>query len=158
VPVRSDPARSRKIIRLIAVERIVRGVLLVVGGIYLVTHLHSNFGRSAEHLARAIELDPRRPFLQHIFRRLHHLHAGTVLITGLGAIGYGVLESIEGWGLWHDRLWAEFLTVIATGVLLPLEMFELIHKASVLKAVGIAANIAIVAYLAYRLRRRLRSL
>jgi uncharacterized membrane protein (DUF2068 family) len=156
VPVRPDPARSRRIIRLIAAERIVRGLLLAVGGIYLVTHLHSDFGRIAEHLARAVELDPHRPFLRHIIHWLHHLHAGTVLLTGIGALGYGALETVEGWGLWYDRLWAEFLTVIATTLLLPLELYELIHKPSALKATGIAVNLAIVAYLANRLRRRLR--
>lgn len=98
MPAPPDPARSRRIIRLIALERIVRGILLVVGGIYLLTHLHSNFGRIAEHLARAVELDPRRPVVQHVIRWLRHLHAGTVLITGIGAIGYGVLESVEGLG------------------------------------------------------------
>jgi uncharacterized membrane protein (DUF2068 family) len=108
-------------------------------------------------LARTVELDPRRPFLRHLIRWLHHLHAGTVLITGIGATAYGILESVEGYGLWRDRLWAEFLTVIATALLLPLELYELTHKPSALKATGIAVNVVIVAYLTYRLRRRLRN-
>lgn len=47
--------------------------------------------------------------------------------------------------------------MIATALLLPLELYELVHKPTALKAAGIALNILIVAYLAYRLRRRLRS-
>jgi len=45
--------------------------------------------------------------------------------------------------------------VIATSLLIPLELYELIHKPSLLKAGGILVNIAIVAYLVYALRKRL---
>lgn len=155
-PVPGDPPRSRRIIRLIALERMVRGVLLIAAGAYLVTHLGSDFGRLADRVMRAVELDPRRPFLHHLVEKLHRLHAGTVLITGIGALGYGLLELVEGVGLWRDKLWAEFLTVIATALLVPVELYELARHPSALKAGGIAVNVAIVAYLAVRLRRRLK--
>jgi uncharacterized membrane protein (DUF2068 family) len=105
---------------LIALERFVRGVLLLAAGAYLVTHLGSDLGRLADRAMRALELDPRRPFLHRIIGKLHRLHAGTVLVTGLAALGYGLLEVVEGVGLWLDRLWAEYLTVIATSLLIPL--------------------------------------
>ena len=57
-------------------------------------------------------------------------------------------------GLWLDKLWAEYLTVIATSLLIPLELYELARKPTLLKGAGIAVNIAIVAYLARALRRR----
>ena len=53
-----DPAQSRRIIRLIALERLVRGVILLVAGAYLVTHHGSDFGRLADRVMRAVELDP----------------------------------------------------------------------------------------------------
>ena len=114
-----DPRRSRTIIRLIAAERFLRGIVLVVAGIYLVTHSGSDLGRVADRAMRALELDPRRHFLHKLIVKLHHLHAGTVLITGIAAIGYGVLETVEGAGLWLDQLWAEYFTVIATTPLPP---------------------------------------
>ena len=150
-----DPARSRRIIRLIALERLIRGVILVIAGGYLVTHLGSDFGRLADRLMRAVELDPRRPFLHRIVRKLHELHAGTVLVTGIAAMLYGLLEVVEGVGLWLDKLWAEFLTVTATSLLIPLELYELVRKPTVLKAAGIAVNLLIVGYLVRRLRERL---
>ena len=150
-----DAPRSRRILRLIALERSARGVLLLAAGAYLITHLGSDFGRIADHAIRAVELDPRRPFLHRIITRLHRLHARTLLITGIAATGYGLLELVEGVGLWLDRLWAEYLTVIATSLLIPLEVYELARKPTLLKAGGIAINVAIVAYLAWLLRRRL---
>ena len=142
-------------IRLIAAERILRGLLLLVAGGYLLTHLGTDFGKIANHLAQRLELDTHRPWVRHIIDRLHRLHASTIVITGVAALGYGVLELVEGTGLWLDQLWAEYLTVIATSLLIPLELYELIHKPTLLKAGGITVNIAIVAYLVYALRKRL---
>jgi uncharacterized membrane protein (DUF2068 family) len=149
-----DPKRSRVVIRLIAAERILRGVVLLAAGVYLVTHRASDLGRIAEDAMRSLELDTRRPLIRHAIEKLHHLHAGTVLATGIAALFYGLLELVEGVGLWLDQLWAEYLTVIATSLLIPFEVYELVHKPSLVKAGGIVVNLLIVAYLAYRLRQR----
>jgi uncharacterized membrane protein (DUF2068 family) len=153
----ADPPRSRGLLKVIAVERTLRGLLLLAAGAYLLTHVTSDFGRLAERVMRAVELDPRRPFLRRIVSDLHGLHASQVRLAGLAALGYGALELVEGVGLWLDQLWAEYLTVIATSLLLPWELYELVHRPTAWKAAGIALNVAIVAYLAFLLRRRLRA-
>lgn len=153
----ADSPRSRRIIRLIALERGVRGVLLIAAGIYLFTHLGTDFGRLADHILRAIELNPQRPFLHRIVVYLHDLHASEIKVAAGAAIVYGLIELVEGTGLWFDKLWAEFLTVISTSLLLPYEIYELIHHLTWWKAAGIAVNIAIVVYLVIALRRRLRT-
>jgi uncharacterized membrane protein (DUF2068 family) len=104
---------------------------------------------------RRLELDPRSGFLHRIVEHLHRLTSSEVKIIGVAALGYGVLELVEGVGLWLDRLWAEYLTVIATSLLVPLEIYELVRKPSLLKAGGIVVNVLIVLYLARRLRKRL---
>jgi uncharacterized membrane protein (DUF2068 family) len=149
-----DQRRSRRVLRLIAAERIVRGFLLLAAGIYLLFNVNSDFGRLAERVLRAIDLDPRRPLFHRFIAYLHHLHASEVRIAALFALGYGALELVEGTGLWLDQLWAEYLTVIATSLLIPFELYELVRHPSVLKAGGLAVNIAIVAYLVHLLRRR----
>lgn len=149
-----DQPRSRRVLRLIAIERIVRGGLLLAAGVYLLFHLNTDFGRLSDRVIRAIELDPRRPFLHRIVAYLHHLHASEIRVAAIIALGYGVLELVEGTGLWLDQLWAEYLTVIATSLLIPFELYELVHRPSVWKAGGLAVNVAIVGYLAQLLRRR----
>ncbi len=141
------------LVRAIAVERIVRGLLLLAAGVYLVGHTGTDFGSLANRIARGIELDPRRSFVRHLIARLGRLRSHEVLVFGIGALGYGVLELVEGTGLWLRKRWAEWLTVIATALLVPFELYELIHKPSWLKAAGLAVNVLIVVYL-YRVVRR----
>jgi uncharacterized membrane protein (DUF2068 family) len=150
-----DPPRSRRILRLIALERMLRGVLLAVGGTYLLTHLGSDYGRLAERIMRTVELDPHKHFLHGIVSRLHRLRAGQLRIVGALAIGYGGIEIVEGIGLWLDQLWAEYLTITVTTLLIPFEIYELVHQPSLWKAGGITVNIIIVLYLFHLLRRRL---
>jgi hypothetical protein len=74
---------------------------------------------------------------------------------GIAAIAWGALELIEGVGLWLDQLWAEYLTLIATLLLIPFELYELAIRPSLFKAGGLLVNVLIVLYLALALRRRL---
>ena len=152
-----DPPRSRRILRVIALERFVRGVVLIVAGAYLLTHLGSDLGRIADRLGRALELDTHRPFLRHLIEKLHRLRVSTVVITGIAALGYGLLESVEGVGLWLDKLWAEYLTVIATSLSFPSSSTSWPGSRRSSRRLGIAVNVAIVIYLARALRRRVNS-
>jgi uncharacterized membrane protein (DUF2068 family) len=131
----------------IAVERALRGVVLLAAGVYLLANTGADFGSIANHLARAIELDPRRHFIQHAITKLGSLKRHEVKLFGAGALGYGVLELVEGVGLFYRKRWAEWLTVIATSLLIPLELYELVRSPSALKAGGIFVNVVVVIYL-----------
>jgi uncharacterized membrane protein (DUF2068 family) len=65
---------------------------------------------------------------------------------------YAAVFLVEGVGLLLRRRWAEYLTVIATASLLPLEVYELVERLRATRALIVAANLAIVLYLIARLR------
>jgi uncharacterized membrane protein (DUF2068 family) len=56
-------------------------------------------------------------------------------------------------GLLLRRRWAEYFTVIVTGSFIPLELYELTRRISVIRFVVLAVNVAIVWYLIAVLRR-----
>src|ERR1700735_27801 len=69
---------------------------------------------------------------------------------------YAAVFSVEGIGLWMQRRWAEWLTVIITASLIPLELWELIDKPSIGACVVIVANMLIVGYLYWHVSTRQR--
>jgi uncharacterized membrane protein (DUF2068 family) len=73
-------------------------------------------------------------------------------VLAIGAITYALLEGTEGVGLAMRRRWAEYLTVIATGVLIPYEAYEVVHHVTLFKVGALLLNLAVVGYLAYRKR------
>ncbi len=94
---------------------------------------------------------------QHLVRR------AIVFITGLsrqriGALGlvalfYAALFATEGVGLWEEKRWAEYLTVVATGSLIPLEIWETARHPTPIRFATFIINVAVVIYLIVRLRR-----
>ena len=75
-----------------------------------------------------------------------------VSVLAIGAIAYALLEGTEGVGLAMRRRWAEYLTVIATGVLIPYEAYEVVRHVTLFKVGALVLNLAVVGYLAYRKR------
>jgi uncharacterized membrane protein (DUF2068 family) len=88
----------------------------------------------------------------HDLDRLFTLSKGTLIEAGIALLGYAALEGAEAVGLWHGKRWAEYLTFIATVVLLPFEIYELTERVSPLKLIGFAINLAVAVYLIWAKR------
>lgn len=149
------PKRSRndKVLALIAIERSVRALVLIAIGIVLATHSHTDWSKPISDVAHSLGLDTARNGFQRALSKIHALSPRRITEFGWLAIGYGVLEAVEGYGLLRRRRWAEYLTVVATSLLFIPEIWELSKKFTLLKAGGFAVNVVIVAYLIWRLRR-----
>jgi hypothetical protein len=66
--------------------------------------------------------------------------------------GYAALEAAEAIGLWFARRWAEYLTFVATSLLLIPEVYELTGRVTVTKVLALVINLAVVAYLLFAKR------
>ena len=64
---------------------------------------------------------------------------------------YAALFLTEGIGLWLEKRWAEWFTVVITSSLVPLEVYEIYRRPTPVKIIVLILNIAIVAYLLYRI-------
>ena len=62
-------------------------------------------------------------------------------------LAYAALEASEMVGLWMSKRWAEYLTLVATAVLIPIEIYELSLSVSVFKVLTFVINVAILIYL-----------
>jgi uncharacterized membrane protein (DUF2068 family) len=72
------------------------------------------------------------------------------IIAALAA--YAAVELVEGIGLWQLRRWGEYFAFVATGIFLPLEVYELAHKVTPLKLVTFLLNLTLVLYLVWTKR------
>lgn len=155
MPSPSDPGARRQgvFLRLIAAERFLRGAFLIAVGIVLITHVHTDWGRVLRNEASRWGLHPSQGGLARVLHKLSALRPTAVGAYGAIAIAYGLLEGVEGYGLWRERRWAEHLTVVATSLLLIPEVWELANRFTTFKVLALIVNIVIVAYLLVRLRR-----
>jgi uncharacterized membrane protein (DUF2068 family) len=162
LPMRGKALRDRVVLRLIAVDRAFHFVVLLLLGIgVLAFAAHEASLRNAYYnilsdLQRGVGGGPVQASghvgILHELDRLFSLRSGALRTVGVALLGYGLLEGVEAVGLWMTKRWAEYLTFVATTVLLPLEIYELTQRISVLKVVGFVINVAVVIYLLYAKR------
>ena len=79
-------------------------------------------------------------------KQLRELSAGTFV--------YAAIFLTEGTGLVARKHWAEYMTLISTGLFVPLEVYEIYHHFTLLKVAVTVVNVLIVWYLAARIKRR----
>jgi uncharacterized membrane protein (DUF2068 family) len=71
----------------------------------------------------------------------------------VGTFFYSALFLCEGTGLALAKRWAEYLTVVTTASLMPLEMYEIYLKTTWPRVVVLVVNVVVVVYLVLELRR-----
>jgi uncharacterized membrane protein (DUF2068 family) len=142
-------------IKVIIVERIAKAIVLVSLGVGLLVAGHNGWlDYWADYAENQLNLNVgRNIIMQLLFRALVYIGGFNHLtLIAISAMIYAALEATEGVGLAMRRRWAEYLTVIATGVLIPYEAYEVLTRPTLFKVGALALNVAVVCYLAYRKR------
>jgi uncharacterized membrane protein (DUF2068 family) len=142
-------------IKVIIVERIVKSIALIALAIgLLVAGEKGLLTMWAQNAQDQLNLDADNGVIAQLLLRLLLLVGkfNHITVLAIGAIAYALLEGTEGVGLAMRRRWAEYLTVIATGILIPYEAYEVVHRVTLFKVGALLLNLAVVGYLAYRKR------
>jgi uncharacterized membrane protein (DUF2068 family) len=142
-------------IKVIIVERIAKSTVLIALAIgLLVAGRKGWLDNWADYAENQLNLNVGRGIImQLLLRGLVYVGAFThINLLAVSAIAYAALEATEGIGLAMRRRWAEYLTVIATGILIPYELYEVVTHPTLFKVGALLLNLAVVGYLAYRKR------
>jgi uncharacterized membrane protein (DUF2068 family) len=73
-------------------------------------------------------------------------------ILSITAGAYALVEGVEAVGLWRERRWAEYLTVVATAGFLPFEIDELAKRVTAFRIGALVVNLAVLVYLVWSKR------
>ncbi len=139
---------------LIAVFKFVKGALLLTLAFGALTLLHKDVASQVEHWLDQLRIDPDNKFIGTLLSKLQLVHTKELKeMSALGA-GYAAVFLVEGTGLLFRKRWAEWLTIVVTSSLMPLEIFELIKQFTVVRLIVMLVNAAVVLFLIYRVRQK----
>ena len=158
---RGKALRDALIVRLLALERLVRGLLLVAlaYGVYRFDGARGSLEKVfREYLPLlrpvadrlGIHLQDTGP-VRLIEKALQARHS-TLLEVAVAVLAYGALELLEGVGLWLMRRWGEYVAVVGTSVFIPLEVYELHDTVTPFKLGAFVLNVFAVVYLVWTKR------
>jgi uncharacterized membrane protein (DUF2068 family) len=158
VPLRGRPLRDRFVLRLIAVDRIIHVVVLTALALAIFafarhrTGLHHDYAKILNDFQGGLggplndTSAPHSGVVSEI-NRLFALSPARLYLTGAAIAAYTAVLAIEAAGLWWAKRWAEYLTLLETGILVPFEIYELTSTITALKILTLVVNIAVVVYL-----------
>jgi uncharacterized membrane protein (DUF2068 family) len=153
---RGKALRSLLIMRLLAIERFFR--FLLVGAAAFAVWRFSNSQRALSQLFEQ-DLTLLKPLATHFgydidhssvvdtIRKAFNYKHSTLNIVAILLGAYAIIELIEGIGLWLVKRWGEYFAVVATAAFIPIEIHELLTKATAFKIATFAVNVAAVLYL-----------
>jgi uncharacterized membrane protein (DUF2068 family) len=148
-------ARRVRYLKLIAVFKIAKGVLLLLLGISLL-FLNARtrwMDALSNWIADEILLEHSRA-VAYLLNKLQAVLAGGALRpAGLLALFYSAVLFTEGTGVYMQQRWAELLMIFATAGLIPIEVRHLWHRPGLVGALILLANCFIVWFL-YRVLKR----
>jgi uncharacterized membrane protein (DUF2068 family) len=134
-------------LRVIAIYKAVKTVCLILVAI---AAFRLNEQQNFEHLVHWLEhlsLTDSSSLRWKLVTALQQFGPSKFVAIGIVALVYAAIFATEGIGLWMRKHWAEWFTVIATGSLIPLELYEVLERFNWIKLAVLIANIAIVIYL-----------
>ena len=138
---------------LIAAFKLVKGLGLLVLGIGALKLLHKDVAAEVAKWIDILRVDPNNHYIQEALARLGMVDDRKLKALSIGTFFYSALYLTEGVGLSLRKRWAEYVTIISTASLLPLEIYEIAKHVSAPKIAVLLANIAVLLYLVMEVRR-----
>lgn len=146
------PKEQHWTIKLLACVKFLKGILLFIVAIKLLTLLDRDLNLWFADFISRHRIDPENTIVHTIIEKIAGIQRNQLVFFSVGSFLYSALQLTEGIGLWLEKRWAEFLTVIATSLLIPVEIYEIFEKFTWFRVGALVVNVFIVWYLATRLK------
>ncbi len=147
-------------LRIIGAFKIFKGILLLAVGVNAFRLIHADMAAQIDAWVLKVHADANNKVIHAIIGKLLQIDAKKLKFIGVGTFIYASLFLIEGTGLALGKRWGEIVTVISTGLLIPVEIYEIFEHRHphnpylfVTKIVVFVLNAMVLAYLLYRLRK-----
>jgi len=140
------PKRNKWLV-LIASYKTLQAILFAVIGLGARHLLHKDVGDELALLADHLRFNPESRLVNFVLDRASVLNDPILRRIGILAFAYSAVSYVEGIGLYFERVWAEYLTLIITASFLPWEIVEIFRRQTIFRFSLLAANLAVFLYL-----------
>ena len=133
-----------------------KGALVLVAGLGLLAFVHRDIRDVVEELLEHLHLDPASRVPEIFVALAERVASMDLWLLAIGATVYAAVRIAEGYGLWLDREWAEWLGAVSGLIYVPFELYALAKGVTPLKLATLGINLLVVAVLSDALWRRRR--
>lgn len=161
IVLRGKALRDAFVLRSLAVERGLRGLLLLAlaygvwrfdGSRDALKQVFNSYLPTFLPIAEKLGVDLRESGPVRLIEQAFTARHSTLLLVAGGVLLYGMLQLTECVGLWLMKRWGEYVAAVATTIFIPLEIYELIEKVTWLRFGALMVNLFAVAYIVWTKR------
>jgi uncharacterized membrane protein (DUF2068 family) len=131
----------------IIIIKLVKGVTFLSSAIVAYRLSENDLPVAFHNVLHWLRLNPERRFYVYLATQVGRLTEANVLWVAAGTLAYSFLALTEGIGLMFRVSWASWLTILESGVFLPIELYELRHNDSLAVLIILLLNLIIFWYL-----------
>ncbi len=139
---------------LIGAYKLVEAIALLAVAIGLLRYVHRDISEPILHWIHALRIDPGNKYIHRLLAKVFAVSPKQLRELSIGSFVYAGLRVVEGVGLVLRKRWAEYFVIIVTAIFIPLEIYELVQRFTLIRCGLLLGNAAIVWYLIRNLRRR----
>ncbi len=153
---RKQPSKesSSFVLILIGLFKLMKALLLIAAGVGAIKLLHKDLSGTVLHWIQVLRVDPDNRFIHRVLVKIFRVTPKQLKELSIGTFLYAGVFLTEGIGLLLRKHWAEYFTIVSTGLFIPLEIYELAKHFTILKLAVTVINVLIVWYLVARVRSR----
>jgi uncharacterized membrane protein (DUF2068 family) len=143
----SKPQHRNRWLILIAAFKLAQALLFVAIGVGALKLLHKDVDDVLEHLANYLRFNQEVGLVKFILKKAALVDDRLLKRVVEAFFIYAGLDLIEGIGLYLEKTWAEYLTLAITASFLPLEVFEVFRRITLIRVSLLVANTLVFIYL-----------
>jgi uncharacterized membrane protein (DUF2068 family) len=132
---------------LIAAFKLGQALLFFAMGVGLFRLLHKDIGDVLERMAEHPHFNPESRLINFLLARSSLFNDRLLRRIGEVVFIYAGLDLVEGIGLYLEKTWAEYLTLLITASFLPWEVFEIIRRITLVRFSLLTVNVLVFLYL-----------
>jgi uncharacterized membrane protein (DUF2068 family) len=124
-------------------------LLVLLAGFGVLSLVHRDAWDAAESFLEWLHVSPDAHYAQVFLNLADQVTDSKLWLVAAAAIAYSSLRFVEAYGLWFERVWAEWLALISGALYLPFEIYEIIRRTDAIRVGIFLINLAVVLYMAY---------
>lgn len=150
-----DHRKHRAGLTLIAAYKLAGALVFIAIGVGALRLLHKDIGDVLWHeLIDVLRMNPESRVVNYLFEKAELLNDPVLRRIGFAAFCYAGLGILEAIGLYFEKIWGEFLTLVITASFLPIELHEILRRVTWVRVSVLAVNVAVLVYLFWLLGER----
>ena len=140
--------KSETFLKFIIIEKFFLGIVFSLLSFGILSLINKDMEKFAADIVYFFNLNTDNYYIDYIIEKIAMVKNGTIIGVSVGMVFLAALNLAMSYGLHKRRVWAEWLTVGATSLLIPFEVYEIIQEQTATKIAVLILNITIVYYLA----------